>query len=401
MKSNLTFEYKTESLKFLIEKIIDHRGKTPKKLGTNWTDTGFPVLSAKNVKNGFLTNLEQLRFIDRESYNKWMPEKIKPDDILLTSEGPLGELFYVKEDFFEFCIGQRLFAIRTNPSKLDSRYFFYFLKSQVGQHQLHARATGSTVQGIRQSELEKISITYPKLPKQQQISKILSSFDNKLDVLSNLNQIQEKFLQSIFKSWFIDFDGKRDFIDSELGKIPKGWKVDKISNVIECLDLKRIPLSSMERRKRKGKFPYYGASGIIDYIDEYIFDENLLLIAEDGENLRSRKTPIAFTADGKFWVNNHAHVIKGKNNISNEYLRLFFDFLDLSPWITGAAQPKLNQENLFSIPLVVPPNTILIDFNNQTKIISESIKKNNSQIQKLSKILNSLVPRFLGGEIKV
>lgn len=132
------------------------------------------------------------------------------------------------------------------------------------------------------------------------------------------------------------------------------WKEYRLQDIAEILNHKRIPLSSMERQTRKGSFPYYGASGIIDYVDDFIFDGEHVLISEDGENLKSRQTPIAFIADGKFWVNNHAHIIKGKTSVLNKLLVYYFENLDLNPFLTGAVQPKLNKAALTSIPIFLP-----------------------------------------------
>ena len=131
------------------------------------------------------------------------------------------------------------------------------------------------------------------------------------------------------------------------------WKEYKIKDIAEILDFKRKPLSSMERVKRKGQYPYYGASGIIDYLDDYIFEGEHVLISEDGENLRSRQTPIAFLADGQFWVNNHAHIIKS-DYVHNRLICYYFANLDINPFITGAVQPKLSQDSLCRIPICLP-----------------------------------------------
>lgn len=131
------------------------------------------------------------------------------------------------------------------------------------------------------------------------------------------------------------------------------WKEYKLGDIAEILDFKRKPLSSMERSGRKGIYPYYGASGIIDNIDDYIFEGEHVLISEDGENLRTRQTPIAFLANGKFWVNNHAHIVKS-DYVHNRLICYYFAQLDLNPYITGAVQPKLSQESLNKIPIYLP-----------------------------------------------
>lgn len=132
------------------------------------------------------------------------------------------------------------------------------------------------------------------------------------------------------------------------------WKEYNIEDFAEILNYKRIPLSSMERAKKKGIYPYYGASGIIDYVDEYIFEGEHVLVSEDGENLKSRNTPIAFKASNQFWVNNHAHILKGRKSFYNQLIIYYLENLDLNPYLTGAVQPKLNKAALTSIPFVLP-----------------------------------------------
>ena len=134
----------------------------------------------------------------------------------------------------------------------------------------------------------------------------------------------------------------------------EGWKKYRLSDIAEFHNSKRIPLNSRERENQKGTFPYYGASGIVDYVNDFIFDGDYVLISEDGENLRSRNTPIAFKVSGKFWVNNHAHIVKGKESFINDWIVYFFQNLDLNPFITGAVQPKLNKENLQLIEITIP-----------------------------------------------
>ncbi|MGD0572655.1 MAG: restriction endonuclease subunit S [Sedimentisphaerales bacterium] len=143
------------------------------------------------------------------------------------------------------------------------------------------------------------------------------------------------------------------------------WQEVRLGDVIELYDYKRVPLSSIERAERKGEYPYYGASGIIDYVDDYLFDGQYLLIAEDGENLNSRKLPVAFLASGKFWVNNHAHIVRGKQCLADDrFLMYHFATSDIGGYITGTAQPKLSQANLRCISMKLP------SFETQQKIAS-------------------------------
>ncbi|MCP6399621.1 restriction endonuclease subunit S [Klebsiella pneumoniae] len=166
-----------------------------------------------------------------------------------------------------------------------------------------------------------------------------------------------------------------------------GWRNFCITELADFCNAQRIPLSAMERAHKKGNFPYYGASGIVDYIDNYIFDGSYILISEDGENLKSRKTPIAFEATGKFWVNNHAHVLKAKTPHLTTLIIQYFSQLDLFPYLTGAAQPKLNKASLNLIPLYLP-----IDESEQKAIASilSSLKDKIDLLHRQNKTLESM-----------
>ncbi|HIK16468.1 MAG TPA: restriction endonuclease subunit S [Leptolyngbyaceae cyanobacterium M33_DOE_097] len=136
---------------------------------------------------------------------------------------------------------------------------------------------------------------------------------------------------------------------------PQKWKLVDLHTIVTSLDSRRIPIEASRRSSRKGAYRYYGASGIIDYIDDFIFDEETLLVAEDGANLLARSTPIAFKVSGKYWVNNHAHVLKIKEQADIDFVNYFLNQIDLEPYITGSAQPKLNADKLQSIKIPLPP----------------------------------------------
>ena len=131
------------------------------------------------------------------------------------------------------------------------------------------------------------------------------------------------------------------------------WEIKTVDQISTNLDSRRVPITKGVRVN--GDYPYYGASGIVDYVSDYIFDEDTLLISEDGANLLARATPIAFPASGKYWVNNHAHILKFENLTTQRFVELFLESIPLNGYITGAAQPKLNQKALNSIPIPVPP----------------------------------------------
>lgn len=156
-------------------------------------------------------------------------------------------------------------------------------------------------------------------------------------------------------------------------RLPSNWVWVPLGDYLENHDAARIPVSSNEREKRKGQYPYYGASGVIDQIDGYTHDGEYLLLGEDGANLLTRSKPIAFIAKGKFWVNNHAHVLKCKADAPNSYVAYYINSIDLSPYVTGTAQPKLSQSKMNTIPIpVAPPD--------QQKLIVAEIEKQFSRL---------------------
>ena len=147
-----------------------------------------------------------------------------------------------------------------------------------------------------------------------------------------------------------------------VGGIPVSskWPMSTLGSEAENLDSRRIPITSGSREA--GPYPYYGASGIIDYVKDYIFDEELLLISEDGANLVARVTPIAFSASGKTWVNNHAHVLRFKTMAQQKLIEQYLNTISVRDYITGTAQPKLNQEKLNSIPIPIVPDDLQEEF---------------------------------------
>ncbi len=177
--------WKETILDDIVDLVIDHRGKTPTKLGGEWSEAGIPAISAKNVKDGRLINLKDVGYVSSELYSKWMKEKLQPFDILLTSEGPLGEVAILVSNI-EFCLSQRLFAIRVNKD-CSAGYLYLYLRSVIGKENVAKRATGSTVTGIRQSELRQVEVLLPDKPVIELFDRIVNPILEKID--QNFNEI--------------------------------------------------------------------------------------------------------------------------------------------------------------------------------------------------------------------
>jgi type I restriction enzyme S subunit len=183
-------------------------------------------------------------------------------------------------------------------------------------------------------------------------------------------------------------------VESELGMIPKGWEVEKLSKFIEIFDSERVPLSKRERAKRKGKYPYYGATKIIDYVDDFIFEGRYVLMGEDGSVIIEKGNPVLQYVWGKFWANNHAHVLQGKNGFSTEFLYLLLMETNITPYITGAVQLKLNQKNLKSIPIIFPSEESLLVFDSIIQVFFGKLRKNSEEVEILIQIRDVLIQKI-------
>lgn len=204
LNSSVTQMYK--ELGECIELIIDHRGKTPKKLKSDWVDYGIPTISAKNISSGKLTATDSIRYVTHEVYKKWMKEDLSPGDCLLVSEGAtLGEYLYW-DNSYPVVLGQRLFGIRTNPEVLYPKYFYAYMTSNEFQREIISRSTGSSVSGLRQTEVRKLKVKILPMKLQIFIGDFIYNINKKIELNTKVNQTLEEIAQSIFKSWFVDFE---------------------------------------------------------------------------------------------------------------------------------------------------------------------------------------------------
>ena len=190
-----------------------------------------------------------------------------------------------------------------------------------------------------------------------------------------------------------------------LGDVPAHWAVSKVKHAFDNLDSIRVPLSSLERSDMKRNFPYYGASGVIDYVDGYLFDEPLVLVSEDGANLLARSTPIAFSASGQYWVNNHAHILRPMDH-NVEFWSEAVERNDLTPFVTGSAQPKFTSEALSNLPIVFPASQNERDelnqyLSEQKQKYSHMLQKSQSAISLLKESRMALISAAVTGKIDV
>ena len=191
---------------------------------------------------------------------------------------------------------------------------------------------------------------------------------------------------------------QQGYKDSPLGIIPKEWEVKRLGEVCSFLDSQRIPIKDADRGEMQGKYPYYGASGIIDYVNDYIFDDDLILLGEDGANILMRSTPLAFLVSGTIWVNNHAHVLKTKQGFNRYYVCNYLETLSYNKYNTGTAQPKLNREVCEKIPVLLPPEEEQNRISTLMTVWDTCIEKQSKMIEKLKLRKRALMQQLLTGK---
>ena len=280
---------------------------------------------------------------------------VKGPGVLIGRSGSIGGGQYIVEDFWPLNTTLWVKDFKGN----DARFCYYLLKS-IDFSALNA---GSGVPTLNRNHLHPLMVASPPIEEQREISLTLGSIDDRIALLRETNATLESIAQALFKSWFVDFDPVRakmeghapegmdeataalfpdSFEESELGLVPKGWSYLSLRDVVTIFDSKRIPLSGQDRAKRQGPYPYYGAAALMDSVDDYLFDGVFLLTGEDGSVADTQGYPITQYVWGKIWVNNHAHVLQGKNGVSTEHVMLSLKRTNIQPFITGAVQAMLN-----------------------------------------------------------
>jgi type I restriction enzyme S subunit len=361
-----------------------------------------PVFLGISSLNRGRLDLSKSDHVSEADFSKWT-RRVTPraGDVVFSYETRIGEAAIIP-DGLRCCLGRRMGLIRPDPSTVDPRFLIYAYLGPDFQEVLRERTVqGSTVDRILLSEFPEFPIRVPPLPEQRRIAAVLGALDDKIDLNRKMNRTLEEMAQALFKSWFIDFDGQDDLVPSELGQIPRGWVDTTVGEVIEIHDKLRVPLSGLERTKRQGPYPYHGAASVLDYVDDYLFDGTYILLGEDGSVIDDNDRPLIQYVWGKFWVNNHAHVLRPKDPVGIEHLLVALQNANIRPFVTGAAQPKVSQNNLKRIPFVLPPRDVCQRFTDAVAPFYSKIRANTEQSRTLSELRDLLLPKLISGELRI
>jgi type I restriction enzyme S subunit len=398
----------------------------------NFVEVGVPVIRGSNL-NALRLLDQDFVYLTEAKADELKAANARPGDIVITHRGTLGQVGIISSNarYPRYVVSQSQMKLTLDVGKADPLFIFYFLRSPEGQHQLLANTSQVGVPAIAQptSALKAIEVPLPPtLDEQRNVAYILGTLDDKIELNRRMCETLEASARAIFKSWFVNFDPVRAkasgeppesicrrlgltpdllalfpdrLVDSELGEIPEGWEVRALGDSIDIFDSKRIPLSSREREKRKGPYPYYGAASVMDYIDDFLFDDIYVLMGEDGSVVNADGTPVLQYVWGKFWVNNHAHVLRARPPISNEQLLLLLRRTNIASLVTGAVQAKLSQANLRRIEFVHAPDLINESFGRLARPVFDLIRSRTEESRLLADARDALLPQLISGRVCV
>ena len=372
-------------------------------------------LNTGNVRqNSF--DFSNLDFITKEKDNLLRNGKLQRDDIVLTTRGTVGNVALYSQEvpFSNIRINSGMVIIRVNKNFWHPYFVYLFFQSHLFKKQISRLISGSAQPQLPISILETVSIPQLTLDEQKEIIFNIKSIDQKIQINNQINQELEAMAKTLYEYWFVQFDfpdqygkpykssgGKMVYNPELKREIPEGWGVEKLGDITICHDSKRVPLSSNDRELVKGEIPYYGATGIMDYVNNYIFDGDYVLMAEDGSVMTEKGTPILQRISGKNWVNNHAHVLEPIKNHSCKLLMMLLKDVSVMKIKTGSIQMKINQENMNKIVVPAIPLELLFEINQKLEVIDKQQLNLIEENKQLTQLRDWLLTMLMNGQVKV
>lgn len=393
-------EWKRLSLGEITENVIDCRGKTPKKLGGDWSESGYRALSAKNIKTGRIVQLDTIRYINDEMYKRWMKEEVQRGDILITSEAPFGQIFFWDSEE-KIVLSQRLFCVRIKP-EYDARFIYYYMTTPAFQSELEGRATGTTVIGLRQPELMKCVIRCPRIQEQKAIATVLSAIDAKIIVNEKLNDNLELQAQAYFQKLFVDNANPKwkSGTISDLGLVVGGSTPSKAK--AEYYTNSGIAwITPKDLSVNKSKFITHGGNDIT----ELGLKNSSASIMPKGTVLFSSRAPIGYIAiaAGEVTTNQGFKSIVPKTEIGTAFVYFFlkYNLSVIEGMASGSTFKEVSGNTMRNIPATIPDEETLVQFNSFCTTIFAQQRILEYQNHALAKLRDSLLPKLMSGEIDV
>jgi type I restriction enzyme S subunit len=429
----MAFDCTWQAIDDVVTDILDRRGVTPLKLGGQFTESGHRVISAKLVKGGRLDlTADEARYVEPDIYKKWMRSPLLAGDVIMTSEAPLGELAFMAEDR-DWCLGQRLFALRARDAVMDGRFLYYALQTAEVRADINGRASGTTVLGIRQSELRKVLVPTPKISVQRDVAALLGGLDDRIDNLRETNATLEAIAQTLFKSWFVDFDPVRakaegrepegmdaataalfpsEFEDSEPDQLPKGWRSGALAEV------SNLNASKWTAREHPPAVSYIDLSGVhCNRIDQPIMYDFVDAPSRARHHLREGDTVIGTVRPGNrafAYIHEPDASLTGSTGFAvlspkAAHLSSFVylaatredSIVRLTNLADGGAYPAVRPGVVADTPCVIPSDDIQAAFASITIPLLERIAKNSSVARTLDALRDTVLPRLISGRLRL
>ena len=322
---------------------------------------GYPFDSAQFSSDGEIP-LVRIRDLAAQDFQTYIPGPIpgscelRNGDLVIGMDGDFNTCLWERGPA---ALNQRLCALRPRP-ETDIRWVAYNLPPHLKF--INDTQYATTVKHLSSGEVLAIRFAVPNYAEQKAICDFLDCETAKIDAViakqgQLISTLREDRIATITHAVTKGLDPDVEIVDigPDHAPVPKRWVVAPVKRFLRSLDHRRIPLSTTERGARQGEYPYYGASGVIDHVDDYLYDGDLVLVSEDGANLLARRTPIAFVATGKYWVNNHAHILQPIESEPPYFWAHRIESENVAPWVTGSAQPKFTIEALMNMKISAPP----------------------------------------------
>ena len=362
-----------------------------------YTPKEIPWLKTGEVNYCRIYNTEF--YISKEGLERSSAELIPANSVIVAMYGQGDTAGRVAINKIPLSTNQACCNLIINQEKADYEYVYYTLCTLY--ERLVALKNGGAQPNLNAKIIKEIKIPLPELDIQHRIASVLAAYDELIDNNQKQIKLLEEAAQRLYKEWFVDlrFPGYEDvqIVDG----VPAGWHKGTVQEIVKYHDTMRKPLSGQQREKMKGKYRYYGAAGVLDYVNKYIFDGTYLLLGEDGTVITNDGLPVLQYVTGQFWVNNHAHVLTGKGNYSTEFIFMMFSFMGISDVVTGVAQPKISQGRLSAKKVVIPSEGLAVLFHNNTKPIFDRVLLLEKQITLFSEARDRLLPKLMSGEIEL
>ena len=337
----------------------------------------YRIINGSNISNGVI-DWSNCGYITKQRYFESPEIMLKKGDILITKDGTIGKVAIVNKLEYPSTIASGLFILRNNaPEKWNTLFLYYYLQTNRFKEFVHSRTEGSVIPHLYQKDFEKLEIPYISLTEQYKISSKLDLIQRKISLNSQINDNLLELMDNLFYNFFPQINVGDDLIGS----------------FIQNYDRFRKPLSKEQRSAISGKYRYIGAASVMDYINKYNFDGIYLLLGEDGTVIDNKGYPILQYVFGKFWPNNHTHVLKGKN-ISTEWLYLFFRQRKVLNIVTGAVQKKISQKNLNSLKFSHPNKEDYLKFNEIIQPLFSDIRIRIKENKRLHQLKQELLKQY-------